>query len=64
MNFYQATRKFLTSEGYEYLGDEGRLLFYKDKNGRVWGSRESAVAERMIAKGYWGKRKVKDNESS
>lgn len=53
MNLYQAAKKFLTTEGYVYLGNEGGLLFYKDKNGRVWGSRESAIIEYMVEKGYW-----------
>lgn len=53
MNFYQASKKYLEDEGYEYLGKEGGLLFYKDKNGKVWGSRESAVVEHMVKDGYW-----------
>lgn len=53
MSFHQSCRKFLEDEGYSYLGEESGLVFYKDYNGRVWGSSESSVLELMKQRGYF-----------
>lgn len=43
---------FLESEGYEFLGEEYGLFFYKDVNGRVWGSSCDSVYQSMKESGF------------
>jgi hypothetical protein len=48
MNWEQRVVRYLKSFGYETLGFEGGLVFYKDLDGRVWGSNESALNRNMV----------------
>lgn len=48
MNFYQKAKAWLEAKGYEYLGDEGGLIFYKkEKGGQVQAALEADIAAAM-----------------
>lgn len=47
MNWEQRVEKYFDSKGYRLLGFEAGLVFFEDRDGKRWGARESAIAERM-----------------
>jgi hypothetical protein len=55
MNFYQSCIQYFKKEGYEFLGEDGGLLFFKDEKEKVWGAGEDVIAEKMHKVGMWGR---------
>jgi hypothetical protein len=47
MSWEGRIKRYLHAFGYQLLGFEGGLIFWKDETGRVWGSREEAVTKSM-----------------
>lgn len=40
--------KYIKVDGHTYLGMDGGLMFYEDKEGKVWGSSEESIARRVL----------------
>lgn len=48
MNWEQRVTRYLKSLDYEVIKFEGDLVFYKDLEGRIWGSSEIALNRNMV----------------
>lgn len=54
MDFIQACKRYFADKGCEFLGEDREMVFFKDKDGEVFGASDNVIAKNMIKKGYWG----------
>ena len=48
MAFKSRVKKYLKSLNYKLVEIDDGMVYYKDKNDRVWGARECAVASNLM----------------